>query len=336
MASPGDAAAVAASCLLRIDEERAVDVIRRNLAEAVSRTGVTGVLLGLSGGIDSALLAALAVRGLGRDAVHVAYLFDRDSGRSLALNVRRVADWLGIRLERVSIEAAVRERGAYDSAVTRLTRLSPLVGRLLHAAYRAIAGETPFVSSLRAGAGGDGGAGRAAAIRKAIGAYSGQGFDIRHRYRREYLEVLASDRGWVLLGAANRSEWKIGWFVDGGVDGLPLPTQPIAGLYKTQVRQLAGFLGVPERVRTQPPSPDMMKGFTDEYGLGMSYSKIDLALDRIEGGVSDDDLATAGVTDRDVEWVREMVGLSAWKRIGESAGFVVDGGPGGGLRVGMS
>jgi NAD+ synthase len=323
-----------AAALLQVDAERAANAIAAYLQDLRAARAAEGALLGLSGGIDSSLLAALAVRALGSGRVQAAYLYDRDSSAALASNAVRVAEWLGISLQRVSIEEAARERGAYDSTVTRLTRLSPLVARLLHGAYRVLAGETPFVSSLRAGPGCDGGERGGAATRGAVGAYSGQGFVTRHRYRREYLEGLAPERNLVLLGAANRSEWMLGWFVDGGVDDLPVAVQPLIGLYKTQVRQLARYLGLPEEVRAQSPSPDMMAGITDEYALGLSYSKIDLVLDWLGGGLSQQDVEAVGVTKREIELVREMNRLSVWKRSKEAPQLVVDGGPQGALRAG--
>ena len=57
-----------------------------------------------------------------------------------------------------------------------------------------------------------------------------------------------------------------------------------------------------------------MKGITDEFALGLSYAKIDLALDHLEGGLSREDLEAAGVTERELRHVRKMNRLSEWKR----------------------
>jgi len=72
------------------------------------------------------------------------------------------------------------------------------------------------------------------------------------------------------LGTANRSEYLVGWFVKDGIDDLPF--SPLIGLYKTQVRQLSEFLGLPFKIRNRLASPDMVKGITDEFALGISYS----------------------------------------------------------------
>ncbi|MEN6393996.1 MAG: NAD(+) synthase, partial [Anaerolineaceae bacterium] len=118
----------------------------------------------------------------------------------------------------------------------------------------------------------------------------------------------------------------------GGVDDLP--DQPLIGLYKTQVRQMAGYLGVPQHVQKQAPSADMVRGVSDEYAIGMRYSTLDLGLDYLARGVSLEDLLSAGITDKDVQRIREMKVLSQWKRQDSIAPPAIDGSIHGGLRVG--
>jgi NAD+ synthase len=165
-------------------------------------------------------------------------------------------------------------------------------------------------------------------------------FAARHRCRRRVLEARAAADGGLLLGAANRSEWLTGWFVPAGIDDLP--DQPLKGLYKTQVRQLAVALNVPAPVLRAAPSPDMMAGISDELALGMSYATIDVALDRLAGGLTGVQAGEAGLTVGELRRVRQLTQLSAWKRGPFSqeqlpqtdvAPFPVDGGPGGGFRM---
>lgn len=322
---------ITASALLRIDEERTVAAVAEYLHSLCAQHGVRGVLAGLSGGIDSALLVALAVGVLGERAVHTMYLYDRDSECGLGCNARRVADWLGIELKTESIEPGKGKGGISTSWGVRITRLSPFVNRFIYRVYRVIAGETPFVSSLRAGDGEARDCGPRSAVLRGVNRYAEEVFYARHRYRREVLESQANTQNWLLLGAANRSEWEIGWFVKDGVDDLPY--QPLAGLYKTQVRQLANYLGIPFEIRQQEPSPDMMRGISDEYALGVSYSTIDLGLDYLAGGLSREEVGTAGVTEEELQQVREMKELSSWKRRSMAEPLPVDGGPSGGLRL---
>ncbi len=157
------------------------------------------------------------------------------------------------------------------------------------------------------------------------------GFNARHIYRREMLEKRAQDQNWLLLGAANRSECLVGWFVKDGIDDLPF--SPLMGLYKTQIRQLAAYLGIPSEVQKQVPSPDMMKGIGDEFAMGVTYSNIDIILDGMDRALSDDEIIASGVTRREIYLVREMNRLSVWKRESEHDKPPGDGGVRGGFRV---
>jgi NAD+ synthase len=157
------------------------------------------------------------------------------------------------------------------------------------------------------------------------------GLNVRHQYRRQVLEEKAHERNWLLLGAANRTEWLVGWFVKDGIDDLPI--QPLIGLYKTQVRQIAAFLGIPAQVQHQAPSPDMMRGITDEFGLGLSYSRIDVILDYLDGGLTKEMLLNTGFSDREIRLVGDMHQLSHWKREQAYTHLPVDGGHDGELRL---
>jgi NAD+ synthase len=316
--------------LLRIDEKRAAEGICEYLRNLQLQANADGFILGLSGGIDSTVLATLAVRAVSPNHVHAHYLFDRSSDKNLHTHAQAVANWLGLDLQMMDIDPAMEEIGIYHSLPMRITSRSGALNRLLHDAYRLIFGETPFISTLRAGH-----------RNTTIPTRSKQGFEvairdpetamnIRHRYRREVLEEEAEKHNQLLIGAANRTEWKLGWFVKDGIDDLPI--QPLKGLYKTQIRQLAAYLEVPEEIREQPPSPDMIHGITDEYALGMRFTKLDLALDCLEGGIPEGALATFGITSSELDHVRAMNTLSSWKRTPSNMPPPVDGGPRGDVR----
>jgi NAD+ synthase len=321
------------SSLLRIDEVRILEGLTAHIRKILDAHNADKVLIGLSGGIDSCLLAAIAVQALGKRFVHAAYLYDHHSANELRRNVRLVSDWLGIETEEKSIEPLMRDLGVYSSPEMRMTSYSGALNRLLQRVYGWIHGESPFVSSLRRGgtagsaddAGSPGFQGKASPIESA--------FNSRHIYRRRFLEAEAMKRKCALLGAANRTEWLTGWFVRGGIDDLP--DQPLLGLYKTQIRQLSAFLNLPSEVQSARPSPDMMKGITDEHSLGVRYSHIDLALDCLEGGVTKEEIVGAGVTEKEIQLVAKMKRLSAWKRCSRQNFSPVDGGPSGGLRLAL-
>ena len=77
----------------------------------------------------------------------------------------------------------------------------------------------------------------------------------------------------------------------------------------------------------------MMRGITDEYAIGMRYHQLDLALDYLEGGSTDQDIKKIGISMKTIKQVQEMKRLSSWKRTHGSEPSPVDGGPTSTLRI---
>jgi len=320
-----------ASALLKLDVERAARALDDYLQHLYALHSARGVLIGLSGGLDSAVLAALAVRSLGAGSVHAVYVFDRDNESGNGPLSATVASRLGIELDRERIGSGPGAPVGMTLAASRMVWRSPALNRFAVRLYRSLAGETPFLASLRAGQRLNGGRELKSARLRFAHRHAEELFYERHLYRRRVLESRAEASGRLLLGGANRSEWEVGWFVKGGVDDLPY--QPLVGFYKTQVRQLARFLEVPREVRQQAPSADMMAGVDDEFAMGITYEVLDVALEHLAGGLSREAAESAGVRDEDLRAVSEMKALSEWKRGEQVAPSPPDGGAGGGLRA---
>lgn len=295
---------------LTIDVNRTADSVERYIREIVDKNGARGVLIGLSGGLDSVVLATLAVRALGTDSVRVVYLYDRDNEKASEHRARLAADWLGLKLEVQNIELAMRERGIYAPFFMRVSSLSGILNRVLIYCYELVFAESPWISVLRQGQF-NGNRVKEWVFNSGI-RHIEVAFNVRHIYRRQILEKMANEHAWLLLSAANRSEYAVGWFVAGGIDDLPF--SPLIGLYKTEIRQLAAHLGIPSEIQNQKPSPDMLKGITDEAVLGLPYDKIDIVLDGMYRGLTDEEMISAGVTREEIRHVRDMNQLSAWKR----------------------
>lgn len=235
-----------------------------------------------------------------------------DSDPQIALNTRLMAEFLGLRLEVIDITDEMSRRGVYDPLFIKLLRLSHVIAPISTATYRLICRENPFISSLRAG-GGERLVPWYKRMMFNVSMYHvDNGFAQRHGFRRAVLERLAKERNLALIGAANRSECEVGWFVKGGIDDLPV--QPLTGLFKTQVRQLADKLALPQPVRAQVPSPDMAKGVTDEFGIGHDYVIVDQVIDGFDRCLSDDEIAAQGIPLREIAEIRELMRLSEWKR----------------------
>ena len=296
---------------MTIDAELEAEKIERHIRELLDVNSAEGVCIGLSGGIDSALVATLAVRAIGRERVCGYYLFDRDSSKESRAKANLMADWLGVELKQHDITPEMRKMGIYSPLVMKLTGVCAFVNRRLNSRLNNLLySESFFMSTLRRG-GFNGSKIRRFLYNCTVGSVEAA-FNARHIYRRRFLEQEAKAKNRLVLGAANKSESMVGWFVKGGIDDMPF--SPIIGLYKTQVRQLAEYLNLPDEIRNQVPSPDMMKGLTDESAMGITYDRLDIILDCIDRGMSDEEIAARGVREKDVRLVRTMNSLSQWKR----------------------
>jgi len=136
---------------------------------------------------------------------------------------------------------------------------------------------------------------------------------VRTRAVLNYFVANAENR--VVLGTGNRAEAMTGYFTKYGDQAVDC--NPIGGLYKQQVRQLAAHIGVPHDLVMQTPTAGMWEGQTDESEMGVGYDRVDaiLAL-HIDGPLSTAATVRAldGVSREEVERIEELVAGSQHKR----------------------
>ena len=316
---------------LSIDAPLTANLIESYLRHLVESQKTNGILLGLSGGVDSSVLITLAVRAIGKEKVFGAFLFDRNSEKSSEKKARLMAQWLGIKLDTADISSAMKKKKVYAPLIMKLTAHSARFNRMVQHSYRFINGEVPFKTTLRIGSGAVEHSWLKRFIYQVTIKHLDRGFSERHIYRRQILEQKAHQKNLTLIGAANRSELEVGWFVKGGIDDLPI--QPMTGLYKTQVWQLASYLELPHEIQTQLASPDMVFGISDEFGIGHSYRRLDFILDLIERKFTDEQITEAGVSKLELDDIRELMMFSAWKRTSVHETPPVQGGSSGNVRL---
>lgn len=117
---------------------------------------------------------------------------------------------------------------------------------------------------------------------------------------------VAEQENRLVVGTTNRSEALTGFVAKWGDAAADI--EPILPLYKTQVRQLAAYLGVPDEIIRKAPSPDVLPGIVDEAALGIDYETLDRILDGLEAGLDPAHVAvTRAATDAQVREVRELV-----------------------------
>lgn len=132
--------------------------------------------------------------------------------------------------------------------------------------------------------------------------------NLKPRLRMTVLYYFANRLGYLVMGSGNKSELMVGYctkYGDGAADLLPL-----GGLFKTQIREMATELDIPQEIVDKPPSAGLWQGQTDEGEMGISYQDLDQALAILQGASH---LSTPN--DEVLEKVRRMVANSQHKRL---------------------
>src|SRR5690606_26944294 len=211
--------------------------------------------VGLSGGVDSSVVAALAARALGPERVLALFMPERDSSAdSLRLGME-VARTLGVEAVLEELSPALAAAGCYERQEAAIRMVFPEYGpghRCKLTLPSLLDGDRLNVSQLTI----ESPSGERKTARLPLAAYLGLVAATNYKQRmRKLTEYYHADRlGYAVLGTPNRLEYDQGFFVKGG-DGLA-DAKPIAHLYKTQVYALAESLGIPAEVRSRPPTTD--------------------------------------------------------------------------------
>jgi NAD+ synthase len=266
--------------ILRIDGEAEADRIGDFIRQQVSAQKREGAVVGLSGGVDSALISSLCVRALGKEKVLGLILPEKDSSPDSAKFAARHAKKLGIRTVTEDITPALDGFGAYQRRDEVIKKMFPdYTGQQKSKITLPpdLLGKDAFnVFSLKL----EDGKGNVRSARldtrslqTIVAATS-----VKQRTRMVYLYYYAEMNNYLVCGTTNRSEDIQGFFVkygDGGVD-----IEPIAHLYKTQIYQLAGCLGVIKEIIERVPTPDTYSYVQsdEEFYFRMPYATLDLLL----------------------------------------------------------
>jgi len=222
------------------DVEKTIEKLTNFIRDVVKRAKAKGVVVGLSGGIDSSLVATLCVKALGRDKVLGVIMPERDTDPKDVEDAKMIAEKLGIKYVVSDITDVLKAFGAGGYVPTR--------------EFDRIA---------------DG--------------------NLKARVRMCILYYFANKRKLLVAGTSNKSELYMGYgtkYGDLGSDFLV-----IGNLFKSEVRELARYLGVPQEIIDKPPSAGLWKGQRDEDELGITYELLDKILERIERGEDKEKIA---------------------------------------------
>ena len=252
--------------------------IGRHLRASLAGMHKRGVVVGLSGGVDSSVCAGLAVRALGADKVLGLLMPEQDSSAASADLGAQVAAQLGIRCETENIAPVLAAIGCYRWRDEAIRVLFPAYGdgwknKIVIAG--GAAGKVHFFELVVQSP--DGEVRRARlALREYLQIVAATNYKQRIRKTVEYFH--ADRLNYAVLGTPNRLEYDQGFFVKNGDGSADI--KPIAHLYKTQVYALARHLGLPDAVCTAPPTTDTysLPQGQDEFYFTLPYAQMDLAL----------------------------------------------------------
>jgi NAD+ synthase len=285
---------------LAAEAERIGAVLRRAVSHDLKRRGL---IVALSGGIDSSCVAALAVKALGKNHVFGLHMPERDSSPETIKLSTSVSDTFGIDSVLEELTPILDGLRCYERRDDAIRQVFPAFG-------------PGWKSKIVLGGVGEGynvysvvvqtPAGETLKQRLPPKAYLQIVAATNFKQRtRKMLEYFHGDRlHYGVTGTPNRLEYDQGFFVKGG-DGLA-DVKPIAHLYKTQVYAMARHLGVPDAICNRPPTTDTysLPQGQDEFYFSLPYPKLDLCLWGKNHGVPPAEVApTADLTTEQVEWV---------------------------------
>jgi len=238
-----------------------------------------GLVVGISGGIDSSVTAALCVRAVGPDKVIGLQMPERHSAEDTLGLGSLVADHLGIRKAAIDISPMLEAVGYYDKYDEAVRGAVPEYGPGWKSkiVLSDITEDRTYALFSIVAAAPDG---RVVKKRLPLASYLAVVASTNFKQRiRKMLEYYYADlHNYAVAGTPNRLEYDQGFFVKQG-DGAA-DIKPIAHLYKTQVYQLARFLDLPEAVISRPPTTDTysLPQGQDEFFFGVPYEIMDLCL----------------------------------------------------------
>ncbi len=240
-----------------------VSNLEKFIKDTIAKTNAKGVVIGLSGGIDSAVVTKLCADALGPKNVLNVFMPSRVTPAEDYKTTAELASMWGTEFRVVDVGPAV----------------DALAAVLLSDA------ETPLERG-----------------------------NISARCRMIVLYNLAKKRQYLVVGTSNQSEIMMGYFTKFG-DGACDVTL-LANMYKTEVRQIAKLIGVPQPIIDKPPSAGLWEGQTDESEMGIRYEDLDKILYEMEQDRTDSQIAAdTGLSKDQVSDIRRQVGLMEHKRL---------------------
>jgi NAD+ synthase len=281
---------------------RIEEALREHVFEQLRRRGI---VVGISGGVDSAVVASLCSRALGRERVLGLLMPERDCSPEATQLGRLAAEAAGVATRVEDVGPALEALGCYARQEDAIRTVFPEYG----AGWRCKLSLPSLLDSERLNVfqltvQGPGREARSSRMSAAAYLALVAATNMKQRVRK-LVEYTHADRlGYAVAGTPNRLEYALGFFVKNG-DGAA-DVKPIAHLYKSQVYALAAYLGVPEEIRRRPPTTDTwsLSQTQEEFFFALPWNILDVCLWGVDNGVPAAEIApSANLTVPQVERV---------------------------------
>ena len=237
-------------------KERIIEFIKRKVKEAKAK----GVVIGLSGGLDSTVTLFLCIEALGKNKVLGVMMPSEVNKKEDLDDAIQVCKKLGVKYKIIRIDSIIKE-----------------FEKILDLSDKLVKG------------------------------------NLTARIRMCILYYFANKENLLVVGTGNKSEYLQGYFTLHG--DIACDLLPLGNLYKTEVKELAREIGVPERIIEKTPSPGLWKEQTDEKELGISYEELDKILPLLEKRMSVKEIhEETGIDEIKIRRVKERMERTEFKR----------------------
>ena len=292
--------------VLTLDAQKEIDKIVLKLQESVfKRFKRKGAVLGISGGIDSSVVAALCLKAFGNDRVLALTMPEKDSDKDTMKLCQILTEHYKLKTIHENITELLRASRCYERQFEAISEVIPDINKnwkfkiVLPSVieseklrFFSVVAQDPYGNIVK----------KRLPVKAYLSVVAATNFKQRIRKMIEYYH--ADRLNFAVMGTPNRLEYDQGFFVKNG-DGSA-DVKPIAHLYKSQVYQLANALGVPKEISSRSPTTDTysMPQSQDEFYFSLAYDKMDLCLYAFNNEISRIEVAEElGLTEGQIERV---------------------------------
>jgi len=290
--------------------EKIIEFIKKMYSESLRE----GIVVPISGGLDSSVVAALCVRAVGNDKVLGLMLPERLGNPEAKYYGIMIANSLSIKTKKINISPILRGLGTNDPFLSALSGREFWKGIInKNMQKRGHTVKSDYLASLRG-------------ILNRKGRILVAKVGSKQRARLLVTYKYAEENNYLVAGSANKTERMVGLFCKYGIDDSA-DIMPLKNIYRSQILQLAKCLGIPSQIMERTPNPDILPGITDKYVgyFDLDFHQIDSIIFGVENGLTDSHIANQiGLSEPTVTQIREIIFLSGNYRNHELAPIMVE------------